>query len=160
MNADTLIQYLLEAVEVGDDGVWLEHEYEPEERRSPDSGHLITRYQFRVMHPVHGQIGLLTGDHHSHDDSFHVGVVSLHEHPKYVGQWNRPSRGVRDNYEGASRTLVRAGLRSLMKHIPGLEKIYGETRITGTHSIAAIRKKNSKFANTSINIPRSMRPSL
>lgn len=149
MNADLLIQALLEAVEVGDDGVWLKPSSEPKERR----GTYI--HNFQIIHPVHGIVGSLKGIHRPKTDDFEITVVDLMRHPKYRPQNNR---SLGEPYEGASRTLIRAGLKSLMKQIPGLKRIKGYTRTTGTHRIAAERFNNPvKNSDTSVVIPKSMR---
>lgn len=159
-HADLLIQALLEAVEVGDDGVHLQPTKPSRERVVPD-GYDSYR-EFNIHHPVHGFIGRMYGYHNEDRGEFLVDYVSLVHHPHYKEQDDIPrdlKTNVKfgtDNYEGASRTLIKAGLRSLMRHIPGLKTITGHTRITGTHAIAA-KGGDGPLSNTSIKIPRRMR---
>jgi hypothetical protein len=140
MIADRLIFELLEAAEVGDDGVYLKRKKEP---------HVFDDYSkhfFKIFHPVHGEIGELSGKHYPEENRFDVVYVSLKKHPKYKDyNWNisAPDKG----YTPQSRTLIRAGLKSLMSQIKGLRKITGELRMTGTHSRA------TKGYNTSVKIP-------
>lgn len=166
MNADLLIQALLEAVEVGDDGVSLTHMRLPVETKwvpGCKPGQFKTLHRFIIRHPVHGAIGRLAGYHDAGDDSFTIDSIDLTSHPRYVNQQSRPrqpgsgNEGELDSYEGVSRTLIRSGLRSLMKKIPGLKKIVGKSRTTGTHAIAAEGDPNKEKANTEVNLPKSMR---
>lgn len=173
--ADLLITQLLEAVEVGDDGVHLKPTiYNQPTYSTSDGAEIKGRYyvrgagnydschDFDIHHPVHGVIGKLSGYHNKDRDEFLVYYVSLKDHPHFKDQGDRPrdlSNNVKygtDNYEGTSRTLIKAGLKSLMRHIPGLKSITGLHRITGTHAIAA-RGGDGPLSNTSINIPRRMR---
>ena len=161
MTADLLIIQLLEAVEVGDDGVYLK----------PGISNYVNAHNFDIIHPVHGNVGYITGNHNPIDNSFKISYLQIRDHPKYRPQTERPTHpdyydprmpdagGAqhRDTYSGLSRTFVRSALRSLRQHIPNLEIITGHSRLTGTHNIARDRTGNDNMANTSIRIPRSIR---
>ena len=164
MTADLLISQLLEAVEVGDDGVYLK----------PRISNYVNAHTFDIIHPVHGNVGYITGNHNPINNSFKISYLHIRDHPKYRPQTERPTHPdyydprmpdagggqIRDTYSGLSRTFVRAALRSLRQHIPNLETITGYGRITGTHKIAKYRTGNYSMANTSIRIPRSIRKSV
>jgi hypothetical protein len=160
MSADLLISQLLEAVEVGDDGVYLQPR-KPIWQDEPDDGY-DSWHEFDIHHPVHGVIGCLAGSHSKDKNAFLVDYITLRDHPNYKSQLERPTSPFRsekhgpDDYEGVSRTLVRAGLRSLMKHIPGLKTIAGFNRVTGTHAIAS-KGGTGPLSNTSVGIPKRMR---
>ena len=157
MTADLLIIQLLEAVEVGDDGVYL----------NPRPSNYVNAHSFGIIHPVHGYVGSIIGRHNPKDNSFKISYVSVVGHPQYKSQKGRPthpdnydSENTVSNYSGLSRTFVRAALRSLRQHIPNLETITGHNRVTGTHAIARNRTDTDDRANTSVRIPRSMRQSV
>jgi hypothetical protein len=164
MTADLLIIQLLEAVEVGDDGVYLK----------PRTSNYVNAHSFDIIHPVHGNVGYIDGKHNPINNSFKIGYLHIRDHPKYRPQTERPTHpdyydprmpdagGAqhRDTYSGLSRTFVRSALRSLRQHIPNLETIIGNQRITGTHAIAMAKTDTDDRANTSIRIPRSIRKSV
>ena len=160
MTADLLIIQLLEAVEVGDDGVYLKPDFS-------DKQGVQHFHRLNIIHPVHGNVGYISGYHSPKNNSFDISYVNVVDHPNYKSQRGRPthpesygSENTVSNYSGLSRTFVRAALRSLRKHIPNLETITGDNRITGTHAIARDRTGTDDRANTSVRIPRSMRRSV
>ena len=164
MIADLLITQLLEAVEVGDDGVYLK----------PLTSNYVNVHNFGIIHPVHGYVGCISGNHNTKDNSFRISYLHIRDHPKYRPQTERPTHPdyydprmpdaggaqSRDTNSGMSRTFVRSALRSLRQHIPNLETITGHNRVTGTHAIARNRTDTDDRANTSVRIPRSMRQSV
>ena len=159
MNADYLISQLLEAVEVGDDGVYLKPLCCDKSHENEENDHA-----FDIIHPVHGNVGHINGQHNPIDNSFEISYLQIRDHPKYRPQTERPthpdyydSENTVDTYSGMSRTFVRAALRSLRQHIPNLETITGHNRATGTHAIARDRTGTDDMANTSVRIPRSIR---
>lgn len=126
-DADLLITQLLEAVEVGDDGVWLERKPTPKGTRS--------EHHFTIHHPKRGTIGIMSGDHDPESGTFKIHYISA------------------DGSDGpVSRTAVRSGLRSLRGMFPGLRTIEGNNRITGTHALAGLRTGDDSLTNTKINI--------
>jgi hypothetical protein len=143
-RADLLINQVLEAAEVGDDGVTLKKiDFEKNYDEDPDKTH----YLFHVMHPVHGKIGSLEGVLHG-DDYMDIKWLDFEKHPKYQ-EYDK------ENYKAKnplSRTLVKAGLRELMRHFPKLETVTGY-RVTGTHS------RGVSGDDTEVNIPKYLRKS-
>jgi hypothetical protein len=154
MKADLFIQALLEAVEVGDDGIWFEPESDPIHYKNVNR----SSHAFLIFHPVHGKIGHLQGIHNKTNNEFHINVVSLVGHPSYVrvldrkGKWNIWHGSRNQSYEGTSRTLVMSGVRQLMKHFPGLTNISGEKR-WGT----GLRKRARPEREANVRIPKNMR---
>jgi hypothetical protein len=166
MTADLLISHVLEAIEVGDEGVTLEPVFPPTSgtyHHGPGRSEPMREYKFHIKHPVHGVVGNLEGYHLINNNAFVVGWVHVQGRPGYKDQRVRPSHPyseveqvTKDDYAGVSTKFIRSGLRSLMTHIPGLKKIIGLDRVTGTHAIAADRKGRIA-ADTAVNIPRHMR---
>lgn len=126
--ADTLICQLLEAAEVGDNGVWLE--------RKPREKGTRSEHVFNIHHSKRGVIGILLGNHNPETNTFRIHYISA------------------DSEDGGvSVAAIKSGLSSLRKHFPDLKVIEGDNRISGTHALNSLR--TGKPADTRIKIPRA-----
>lgn len=121
-------------------------------------------HRLNIIHPVHVNVGYISGYHNTKNNFFEISYVSVVGHPNYKSQEGRPTHPnnfeyggggqSRDTYSGMSRTFVRSALRSLRQHIPNLENIAGYDRVTGTHAIARYKTDTDDMADTSIRIPK------
>lgn len=130
MTADLLMTQLLEAVEVGDDGVWLE-------KKSSQKG-LKSQHHFTIMHPKHGSLGVLSGNPSEDGKEFKIHYMSA----------------TSPDGDSISPTAIKAGLRSLISHFHSIEVIEGDNRITGIHALASLRTGGD--SNTKVKIPNRM----